>query len=149
VRLVLDTNTIGSLWRGPPHALLQAVRERRELLVHSSPKLLAELADVLAREAIRRRALVELREAMDRMAAVESAMMTPEEIQAEIKAARARLVLDTNTVVSGLLWDNTPSQLIAAGLQGRVELFTSQALLLELEDVLQREKFAGRCTEAD
>jgi len=57
---------------------------------------------------------------------------------------RVRLVLDTNTVVSGLLWDNTPSQLIAAGLQGHVELFTSQALLLELEDVLQREKFAGR-----
>lgn len=55
-----------------------------------------------------------------------------------------RLVLDTNTVVSGLLWDGTPSQLIAAGLQGLVELFTSQALLLELEDVLQREKFAGR-----
>jgi putative PIN family toxin of toxin-antitoxin system len=55
-----------------------------------------------------------------------------------------RLVLDTNTVVSGLLWDKTASLLIKAALQGRVEIFTSQALLLELEDVLPRRKFARR-----
>lgn len=47
-------------------------------------------AERMVREAIRRRALAELREAMDRMAAVEGAMMTPEEIQAEIRAARAQ-----------------------------------------------------------
>lgn len=47
-----------------------------------------------------------------------------------------RLVLDTNTVVSGLLWDSTPSQLIAAGLQGLVELFTSQALGLLAKSVM-------------
>jgi putative PIN family toxin of toxin-antitoxin system len=55
-----------------------------------------------------------------------------------------RLVLDTNTVVSGLLWDNTPSRLIDAGLQGHIELFTSQVLLLEPEDVLPRRKLARR-----
>jgi putative PIN family toxin of toxin-antitoxin system len=55
-----------------------------------------------------------------------------------------RLVLDTNTVVSGLLWKNTPSRLIDAGLQGRIELFTTQPLLLELEDVLPRQKLAQR-----
>jgi putative PIN family toxin of toxin-antitoxin system len=55
-----------------------------------------------------------------------------------------RLVLDTNTVVSGLLWDKTPSLLIEAALQGRIDIFTSQALLLELEDVLPRRKFARR-----
>lgn len=38
------------LWKGPPHDLLGAVRERRDILVCSSPKLLAELVDVLARE---------------------------------------------------------------------------------------------------
>ena len=53
-----------------------------------------------------------------------------------------RLVLDTNTVVSGLLWKNASSKLIDAGLEGRVELITSSALLLELEDVLPRRKFA-------
>jgi putative PIN family toxin of toxin-antitoxin system len=57
---------------------------------------------------------------------------------------RVRLVLDSNTVVSGLLWHGTPSQLIDAALEKRVELFTSDALLLELEDVLPRSKFARR-----
>jgi len=52
VRLVLDTNTVVSalLWRGAPHALLETIGARRDLLLHSSPKLLAELADVLGRE---------------------------------------------------------------------------------------------------
>jgi len=55
-----------------------------------------------------------------------------------------RLVLDTNTVISGLLWSNAPSRLIEAGLLGTVELFTTRALLLELEDVLPRRKLARR-----
>ena len=55
-----------------------------------------------------------------------------------------RLVLDTNTVVSGLLWDRKPSLQIKAALQGHVEVFTSQTLLLELEDVLPRRKLARR-----
>lgn len=55
-----------------------------------------------------------------------------------------RLVLDTNTVVSGLLWNALPSRLIEAALQGQVELFTSRALTLELEDVLPRRKLARR-----
>lgn len=43
----------------------------------------------LMREAIRRQALAELKQAMDRMAAVEKSEMTPEEIAQEIKASRA------------------------------------------------------------
>jgi hypothetical protein len=43
----------------------------------------------MVREAIRRRALGELKDAMDRMAAIEGPVMTPEEILEEIKAARA------------------------------------------------------------
>jgi len=51
VRLVLDTNTVisGLLWKGPRHALLTAAREDPNTLPHSSPRLLAELADVLGR----------------------------------------------------------------------------------------------------
>ena len=43
MRLILDTNTVVSalLWKGPPHALLGAVRERRDVTLHTSPKLLA------------------------------------------------------------------------------------------------------------
>jgi putative PIN family toxin of toxin-antitoxin system len=55
-----------------------------------------------------------------------------------------RLVLDTNTVVSGLLWDNAPSRLLDAALEGRIALFTSHALLFELADVLPRAKFVKR-----
>lgn len=55
-----------------------------------------------------------------------------------------RLVLDTNTVVSALLWKNAASKLIDAALQGRIELYTSRVLLLELEDVLPRRKFVRR-----
>ena len=57
---------------------------------------------------------------------------------------RVRLVLDTNTIVSGLLWNTSPSRLIGAALQGQIELFTSRALTLELEDVLPRRKLARR-----
>ena len=48
-----------------------------------------EAIEQMVREAIRQRALGELKQAMDRMAAVEGPVMTPEEIQEEIKAARA------------------------------------------------------------
>lgn len=55
-----------------------------------------------------------------------------------------RLVLDTNTAVSGLLWHQAPAQLIDAALQGRIELFTSETLLVEISDVLPRAKLARR-----
>lgn len=43
----------------------------------------------LLRDAVRQRAIEELKQAMSRMAAVEGPVMTPEEIQEEIRAARA------------------------------------------------------------
>ena len=51
--------------------------------------LSSEAIERLVREAIRRSALDELKQAMDRMAAVEEPEMTPEEIAGEINAARA------------------------------------------------------------
>ncbi|OGA62049.1 MAG: hypothetical protein A3G81_03190 [Betaproteobacteria bacterium RIFCSPLOWO2_12_FULL_65_14] len=48
-----------------------------------------EAVERLLREEIRRRAVNELFEAMDRMAAVEGPPMTEDEIQAEIDAVRA------------------------------------------------------------
>ena len=52
MRLVLDTNTVisGLLWKGLPHQLLTVAGERRDITLHTSPKLLSELADVLSRE---------------------------------------------------------------------------------------------------
>ena len=58
-----------------------------------------------------------------------------------------RLVLDTNTVVSGFLWHNAPRRLIEAAIARRIELFTTEHLIAELEDVLTRSKFAPKIAE--
>jgi putative PIN family toxin of toxin-antitoxin system len=55
-----------------------------------------------------------------------------------------RLVLDTNIVVSALVWGGVPYKLIEAATAGDIELVTSPALLAELRDVLGREHLASR-----
>lgn len=59
-----------------------------------------------------------------------------------------RIVADTNTVVSGLLWQGAPRQLLNAGRNQRVILVTSTILLAELAEVLARDKFAARIQKA-
>jgi putative PIN family toxin of toxin-antitoxin system len=51
-------------------------------------------------------------------------------------------------VISGLLWSGAPRQVLDAAHHDLVTLLTSPALLAELEDVLQRPKFAQRLTDA-
>ena len=46
-----------------------------------------------------------------------------------------RVVADTNIVVSGLLWRVNPRRVLDVARDGILELFTSPALLEELEDV--------------
>lgn len=53
-----------------------------------------------------------------------------------------RLVLDTNTAISGLLWHGTPGKLIDAAHTKSATLCTSAILLDELRGVLTRAKFA-------
>lgn len=53
--------------------------------------------------------------------------------------ASVRVVLDTNVVVSGLLWVNMPRRVLDAVRDGRLSAFTSLALLDELADVLDRD----------
>lgn len=55
-----------------------------------------------------------------------------------------RIVADTNTVVSGLLWQGAPRRLLDLGRNQQITLVTSHALLAELAEVLGREKFAVR-----
>jgi uncharacterized protein len=57
-----------------------------------------------------------------------------------------RFVLDTNTLVSGLLWGGTPGQLIAEIIARNSVLLTTDSLLDELQEVLGRPKFAPRFT---
>lgn len=51
MRILLDTNVVISalLWRGTPHRLLEAIRQRSDVQIFSSAALLEELADVLTR----------------------------------------------------------------------------------------------------
>ena len=55
-----------------------------------------------------------------------------------------RIVADTNIIVSAFLWGGTPRRLLDAVEAQHFELFTSPALITELEDVLSREKFAAQ-----
>ena len=58
-----------------------------------------------------------------------------------------KLVLDTNVVVSALIWGGEPFKLIRAATEGDIELYTSPALLTELRDVLGRDHLARRLTQ--
>jgi putative PIN family toxin of toxin-antitoxin system len=59
-----------------------------------------------------------------------------------------RIVLDTNAVVSGLLWHNTPYRLLERAVEDEAtELFSSPALLAELTEVLERAHLAAKLAE--
>ena len=55
-----------------------------------------------------------------------------------------RLVLDTNIVISGLLWNGPPRRLIDSAIGGTVNLYTSAVLIAELREALAYAKFAKR-----
>lgn len=55
-----------------------------------------------------------------------------------------RLVLDTNVVVSALLWGGTPYQILQLAVEGQVELFTSSILITELIEVFGRPHLSAR-----
>ena len=53
-----------------------------------------------------------------------------------------RLVLDTNVVLSALLWRGTPHRLVSAGREKDIAFYTSIVLLQEFAGVLDRDQFA-------
>ncbi|MFH1870858.1 MAG: putative toxin-antitoxin system toxin component, PIN family [Pseudomonadota bacterium] len=55
-----------------------------------------------------------------------------------------RLVLDTNVVVAGLLWNGHPRNLLDLAINGDVALFSSPALIDELAHALNYPKFSQR-----
>ena len=52
-----------------------------------------------------------------------------------------KVVLDTNVVISGLLWTGAPRRILRAADEEKLFLFTTRELLQELANVLQRPKF--------
>ncbi|MEA1053209.1 putative toxin-antitoxin system toxin component, PIN family [Lamprobacter modestohalophilus] len=59
-----------------------------------------------------------------------------------------RIVADTNTVVSGLLWKGTPRQIIQACRQRHISIVSSESLIAELAEVLARHKFTTKIKDA-
>jgi putative PIN family toxin of toxin-antitoxin system len=51
------------------------------------------------------------------------------------------VVLDTNVVLSAILFGGKPRQVLEAALSGTVRLFVSEPIIAELQRVLQRPKF--------
>jgi putative PIN family toxin of toxin-antitoxin system len=54
-----------------------------------------------------------------------------------------RAVIDTNVLLSGLLWHGTPHLLIEQVRAGTLTLVSSPALLAELAEVIARAKFVA------
>jgi putative PIN family toxin of toxin-antitoxin system len=54
-----------------------------------------------------------------------------------------RIVIDTNVLLSGLLWNGAPHTLLNLVRDETVELVMSHALLDEFAEVIQRKKFAS------
>lgn len=59
------------------------------------------------------------------------------------------VVLDTNVVVSAILWGGTPRKLFDLADTGQVMFFTSVELLRELTGILSRDKFAKKIASSD
>lgn len=59
-----------------------------------------------------------------------------------------KVVADTNTVISGLLWRGVPREILELAHSGKITLYTSPDLLAELADVLERDKFTARLKAA-
>lgn len=55
-----------------------------------------------------------------------------------------KVVLDTNTIISGIFWDGNEARVIEEAENKKVQLFISTKLLQELEGVLKREKFTRK-----
>jgi uncharacterized protein len=110
VRAVIDTNVLiaGLLWRGPPHALLEHVRDGTVSLI-SSPTLLAELADVLGRA---------------KFAAILTRTNTSrDESMAEVQ--RLADVIDPPPLPMPVCRDRDDDQLLALALAANAELIVS------------------------
>jgi len=59
-----------------------------------------------------------------------------------------KVVADTNTVISGLLWHGAPREILDLARAGKITLYISPDLLAELADVLERDKFTARLKAA-
>jgi len=60
----------------------------------------------------------------------------------------ARVVLDSNVIISGFLFGGPPGRILECALAGQIACFTSLPILDEVRDVLQRPKFGLSAEQA-
>jgi uncharacterized protein len=60
-----------------------------------------------------------------------------------------KVVLDTNALISGLLWDGNEATIIEKAEKKEIQLLISPKILKELEGVLKREKFTKRLDDKE
>jgi putative PIN family toxin of toxin-antitoxin system len=60
-----------------------------------------------------------------------------------------KVVLDTNALISGLLWDGNEATIIEKAEKREIQQFISPKILKELGGVLKREKFTKRLEEKE
>ena len=58
-----------------------------------------------------------------------------------------RLVLDTNVVLSAMLWNGTPFRLLQLAVEGEAQVFTSPVLAAELREIMARPHLAAKLAE--
>lgn len=51
------------------------------------------------------------------------------------------VVLDTNLIISGMLWGGTPKTILQMAQQHHIQTISSEPLIEELKDVITRDKF--------
>lgn len=54
------------------------------------------------------------------------------------------VILDVNVWISALLWGGIPAQILRLAYQGKIIIFISDEIILELETTLRRDKFKER-----
>lgn len=54
------------------------------------------------------------------------------------------VILDVNVWISALLWGGIPARILRLAHQGKIIIFISDEIMLELEMTLKRDKFKGR-----
>jgi putative PIN family toxin of toxin-antitoxin system len=58
-----------------------------------------------------------------------------------------KVVFDTNVLISGLLWEGIPHDLLNMVKNRELKLYLSIDIIKELEEVLNRKKFEKRITD--
>jgi uncharacterized protein len=111
MRVVIDTNTLISalLWQGTPYKLFLALRDNNGIELFTSPALLAELADVLARPHLNARLL--------------KINQSPENLLAEI--TRAFVVIRPIPLTRPVCRDADDDEVLACALTARANFIVS------------------------